>query len=108
LQPNQWHFVLATWNPQFGILIFVDGPLVATSRKLSIVPHSGGDGVGPSSKRDGVEMQHHITIGRANTEKAKTVGSTHGKFSMEMIAVFNEYVPTGHVMLSYTYASEFN
>lgn len=40
-------------------------------------------------------------LGKVNNDK-----SQYGKFTMEMIAVFNEFVPTGRVMLSYTYTSE--
>ena len=44
-----------------------------------------------------------ISLGKVNDDR---ISSQHGKFSMEMIAVFNEYVPTGRVMLSYTYTSK--
>ena len=44
-----------------------------------------------------------ISLGKVNDDR---ISSQHGKFSMEMIAVFNEYVPTGRVMLSYSYTSK--
>lgn len=54
MQPKKWHFVLATWNPQNGIMIFVDGPLLAlepTSTKIT------------PKLDDKLMDQHHITIG---------------------------------------------
>ena len=49
-------------------------------------------------------VTHHLEIlGKANNDQIST---RYGKFVMEMIAVFNEYVPTGRVMLSYTYTSK--
>ena len=53
LHSKKWHFVLATWNPQNGILIFVDGPLLALEPKSSPI----------TTKYDEKTMQHHITIG---------------------------------------------
>ncbi|XP_066925400.1 mucin-2-like [Clytia hemisphaerica] len=98
LEPNKWHFVLATWNPQSGILVFVDGPLITVESKKSQVQKQ-------QKEKDNSEMQHHITIGKANNDQIST---RYGKFVMEMIAVFNEYVPTGRVMLSYTYTKPSN
>ena len=54
LQPKKWHFVLATWNPQNGILIFVDGPLLALEPKATPI----------KAKVDEKTLDnHHISIG---------------------------------------------
>ena len=42
----------------------------------------------------------HISIGRANMN----FKNTYGKFLLEMIAVFNEFVPNGRVYMSYAFS----
>lgn len=88
LEKNKWHFVLATWNVTKGLFLFIDGPLVTSSNDMQPLQATAR------------ENSNHITIGKANTGTL----DTFGKFNMEMIAVFNAFVPDGRVYMSYSYS----
>ena len=68
----------------------MDGPLVANTRESQ-------------SSVTTIEVGSHITIGKANHD----FEVTEGQFSIEMVAIFNKFVPEGKVMLSYSYSREF-
>ena len=85
----KWHFVLITWNVKHGMLLFVDGPLVAQSSDKVLITDVKEIG------------NQQITIGKCSSHLNNNCG--FGKVSLEMVVVFNTFVPSGKVFLSYSY-----
>lgn len=91
METLNWHFVLISWHVKSGILLFVDGPLVTQSSKKELI-------------YDVKEVSSpQITIGKSSS-RLNNDNYGFGKMSLEMIVVFNEFVPSGKVYLSYSYS----
>ena len=91
LDPKKWHFVLITWSPKDGILIFIDGPLFAKSElKINITEIDS--------------FNSRIILGRRNTAPTE---NTYAAFGIEMVTIFYEFVPDGKVFMSYSFSREF-
>ena len=91
LDPKKWHFMLLTWSPKDGILIFVDGPLFAKSElKINITEIDS--------------FNSRVILGRRNTAPTE---NTYAAFGIEMVTIFYEFVPDGKVFMSYSFSREF-
>ena len=78
LDTNRWYYVEISWHPVYGLALYVDGNLVATSRNTLASDAGSGDG----------RLLGSFYLGRPNTGDVRDGRFVHGNFDVDDMEIW--------------------